>query len=83
MSLGSFFVLNCYYCLSGTHGRFFGQIPPTLEDYIPVDEIIQPPPPVKLGTLWDYGGMRDPRGDVSFGGGDGGGEDDGLEGELG
>ena len=71
MSLGSFFVLNCYYCLSGTRSRFFGQIPPTLEDYIPEDENLRPPPPVKLGTVWDYGGLRDTRGDVSFFNGDG------------
>ena len=80
MSLGSFFVLNCHYCLSGTHSRFFGHSPPTLEEYLPLEEEIPPPPPVKLGTMWDYGGLRDPRGDVSFAAGEG--DDDGLGGEL-
>ena len=32
MSLGSFFVLNCYYCLNGTHSQFFSQSPPALEE---------------------------------------------------
>jgi hypothetical protein len=55
LSLVSFFVLNCFYCLSGTRARYFGQIPPTLEDYLPLDEILQPPPAVDLGDVWDYG----------------------------
>ena len=51
----SWFVLNCYYCLNGTRCFYFGQIPPTLEDYIPLDETLLPPPAVNLGRVWDYG----------------------------
>jgi hypothetical protein len=57
MFLVSFFILNCYYCLHGTRCRFFGQIPPTLEDYLPLDEILYPPQPVDLGVVWDYGDL--------------------------
>ena len=33
----------------------FGQIPPTIEEYIPLDEVLTPPPAVNLGGVWDYG----------------------------
>jgi len=59
MCLVSFFVLNCYYCLHGTQSRYFGQIPPTLEEYIPLDEEINPPPAVRFGNVWDYGARTD------------------------
>jgi len=59
MSLVSFFVLDCYFCLHGTQSQYFGQIPPTLEDYIPLDELLQPPPAVRLGEVWDYGTIND------------------------
>ena len=55
MCLVSFFVLNCYYCICGTRCRYFGHIPPTLEDYLPLDEMLHPPPAVNLGNVWDYG----------------------------
>ena len=55
MCLVSFFVLNCYYCICGTRCRYFGHIPPTLEDYLPLDEVLHPPPAVNLGNVWDYG----------------------------
>ena len=55
MSLVSFFVLNCFYCIDGTRCRYFGQVPPSLEDYLPLDEVLLPPPAVNLGTVWDYG----------------------------
>ncbi len=54
MCLVSFFILNCFYCLDGTRCRFFGHIPPTLEEYIPLDEELMPPPPVNLGYIYDY-----------------------------
>ena len=54
LSLVSFFTLNCFYCLGGTQARYFGQIPPTLEEYLPLDETLQPPPAVRLGDVWDY-----------------------------
>lgn len=56
MCLVSFFILNCYYCVNGTRSRYFGYRPPTLDDYLPLDKVLEPPPPVDLGTVWDYGG---------------------------
>ena len=50
----SFFIQNCYLCEQGTRCRFFGQVPPTLEDYIPLDEVLIPPPAVDLGDTWQY-----------------------------
>ena len=60
MSLGSFFVLNCYYCINGTRCQFLGHIPLTLDDYIPYNEVLRPPPIVQLGDMWDYGTGVDP-----------------------
>jgi hypothetical protein len=51
-----FSILNCFYCIDGTWCRFFGHVPPMLEDYLPLDEVLEPPPAVNLGTVWDYGG---------------------------
>jgi hypothetical protein len=51
----SFFILNCYYCINGMQCHYFGHIVPTLEDYIPLNEVLDPPPPVNLGNVWDYG----------------------------
>ncbi len=50
----SFFVLNCYYCLDGTRGGYFQCIPPSLQEYLPLDEILEPPPAVDLGDTYDY-----------------------------
>jgi len=47
--------LNCYYCIGGTRCRYFGQIPPALEDYLHLNEVLQPPPAVDLGEVWNYG----------------------------
>ena len=55
MCLVSFFMLNSYYCIGGSRCRYFGHIPPTLEEYIPLDEVLQPPPAVNLGEVWDFG----------------------------
>ena len=54
MCLVSFFALNCYNCIAGTRSQYFGQIPPTLDDYLPLDEVLIPPPAVDLGDVWDY-----------------------------
>ena len=54
MSLVSFFILNCYYCICGTRSQTFGQFPPTLENYLPLNELLTPPPAVDLGDIWDY-----------------------------
>ena len=53
LCLNSFFLQNCYYCIRGTRCRYFGQIAPTLEDYIPVDEVLIPPPAVNLGAVYE------------------------------
>ena len=50
----SFFILNCHYCLDGTRSRYFGHAPPTLEEYLPLDEELRPPPAVDLGDVWDF-----------------------------
>ena len=55
MCLGSFFVLNCYSCINGSRSQFFGELPPTLEEYLPLDEVFESPPAINLGTVWDYG----------------------------
>jgi hypothetical protein len=53
MSMISFFILNCFYCIDGTQSHFFGHVPPTLEDYLPLDEVLEPPPAV----LWAQCGI--------------------------
>ncbi len=53
---GFFLYLEFFHCTDGTRCRFFGHVPPTLEDYLPLDEVLEPHPAVNLGTVWDYGG---------------------------
>ena len=36
----AFFVLNCYYCCYNTSSRNFGLSSPTLEQYLPLDEVL-------------------------------------------
>ena len=55
LSMVSFFILNCYYCVGGSRCRYFGHIPPTLEDYVPLNEVLRAPPAVELGDVWEYG----------------------------
>ena len=55
----SFFMLNCFYCLDGTRGGYFQCIPPTLEEYLPLDEVLEPPPAVDLGDTYDYWNNND------------------------
>ena len=54
MTLVSFFILNCYYCICGTRSTTFGQLPPTLEEYLPLNEVLYPPPAVDLGETIDF-----------------------------
>jgi hypothetical protein len=56
MSLVSFFVLNCFYCIDETQYHFFGHVPPMLEDCLPLDEVLELPPAVNLGKVRDYNG---------------------------
>ncbi len=50
----AFFILNCFYCLDRTRSRFFGHIPPTLEEYISLDEELIPLPPVASGLVYEF-----------------------------
>jgi len=50
----SFFMLNCHYCLDGTRSRYFGHAAPTLEEYLPLDEHLNPPPAVDLGEIYNF-----------------------------
>ena len=50
----SFLILNCYYCLDGTRLGYFRHIPPTLQEYLPLEEDLEPPPAVELGDTYDY-----------------------------
>jgi hypothetical protein len=47
-------MLNCYYCLDGTRTGYFGHVTPMLEEYLPLDEQLLPPPAVDLGDTWDF-----------------------------
>ena len=49
-----FFMLNCHYCLDGTRSHYFGHAPPTLEEYLPLDEKLLPPPAVNLENVDDF-----------------------------
>ncbi len=52
--LVSFFMLNRHYCLDGTRSRYFGHAAPTLEEYLPLDEHLIPPPAVDLGEVYNF-----------------------------
>ncbi len=52
-----FFMLNCHYCLGGTRSRYFGHAPPTLEEYLPLDEELPPPPAVNLEDVYNFAGI--------------------------
>ena len=47
-------MLNCHYCLDGTRSRFFGYATPTLEEYLPLDKQLFPPPAVDLGEVYNF-----------------------------
>ena len=55
MFLVTFFMQNCFNCINGGACSYFNCIPPTLEEYIPLEEDLPPPPPVDLGTVYNYG----------------------------
>lgn len=54
MCLNSFFIQNCLYCLTGRRCRWFGQMPPTLAEYIPLGQELPGPPAVDLGNVWEF-----------------------------
>ena len=52
----SFFLLNCYACLNEIPNNFNIR-PPTLEQYIPLDEVLKPAPDTTnelLGDVYNY-----------------------------
>jgi hypothetical protein len=53
-------MLNCYYCLNGTKSAYFGHATPSLEEYLPIDEQLLPPPAIQLGDTWDFWGVPHP-----------------------
>ena len=55
LCLVTFLIHNCYNCINGSRCEYFGFIPPSLEEYLPLDEIMDPPPAVDLGHVWHYG----------------------------
>lgn len=52
----SFFYWNSYQCLNGSFNEF-GLAPPSLEEYLPLDELLEPAPDLfqGLGPLYHYG----------------------------
>ena len=54
--LMSYFVLNCYHCLRGNGDSMttFGMAPMKVHEYLPLDEVLEPPPVVNLGLVYDY-----------------------------
>ena len=46
-------MLNCHYCLDSTRSRYFVHVAPTLEEYLPLDEQLEPPPAVDLGDIYN------------------------------
>jgi hypothetical protein len=61
LTLMSFFILNCYNCLNHSSSAMFGLDPPSLAEYIPLDENIPPAPVIsdqQLGTVFDFGNRR-------------------------
>ncbi len=52
--LESFFMLNFHYCLDGTRLQYFGHAAPTLEEYLPLDEHLIPPPAVDWGDVYNF-----------------------------
>jgi hypothetical protein len=55
--LVSSLILNCFYCIDETRCRYFGHVPPTLDDYLPLDEVLSPSPAINLGNVWDCAGQ--------------------------
>ena len=56
MVLNSFFVLNCYVCFNESNNNL-NICPPTIEEYIPLNEVIKPAPNVPdeaLGNVYNY-----------------------------
>jgi len=56
MVINSFFLLNCFVCFNESPNNF-DIIPPTIEDYLPLNENIKQAPNVSdedLGDVYNY-----------------------------
>jgi hypothetical protein len=40
--------------LVGIRSHYFGHVPPTLEEYLPLDEELLPPPAVDLEDVYNF-----------------------------
>jgi hypothetical protein len=50
-----FFLKNCYICLNGsTRNAMFSTTPPSIEEYLNVDEVIEQYQPVELTMDYNY-----------------------------
>jgi hypothetical protein len=49
-----FFMFDCHYCMDGTRWHYFGHASPTLEEYLPLDGELLPPPAVNLGDVYNF-----------------------------
>ena len=49
-----FFVFNCYYCIHGSHGWNFNMFPVTIEQYLPLNEILILATEVDLRKTFDF-----------------------------
>jgi hypothetical protein len=47
-------MLNFHYCLDGTRSGYFGHAASTLEEYLPLDEHLLPPPAVDLEEVYNF-----------------------------
>jgi len=52
--LTSFLILNCRYCLTGVRSSVFNLPPLSLEEYLPLDEALDPAPELDLGGVDTY-----------------------------
>jgi hypothetical protein len=55
MCLVLFFILELLLLYRWDAMPLFWAHSANLEDYIPLNEVLGPPPPVSLGNVWDYG----------------------------
>ncbi len=47
-------MLHCHYCLDGTKSHYFGHVLLTQEEYLPLDEVLLPPPDVNLEDVYNF-----------------------------
>jgi hypothetical protein len=47
-------MLNRHYFLDGTRSQYFGHAAPTLEEYLPLNKHLIPPPAVDLEEVYNF-----------------------------